>query len=121
MSKLRLVRSVIAIGSIATLLSTAFPASAAEIKPLVVVGIAADAVTLEHPTPAYPPRAREFRIEGDVRVHIQVAYGRIVNVSAESTEPMLAKSSANWVRRSWKFKPSANGDYVLPISYRLST
>jgi outer membrane biosynthesis protein TonB len=87
----------------------------------VITGIAANAVTLEHPTPAYPPRAREFRIEGDVRVRFQIAYGRIVSVSAESTEPMLAKASANWVRRSWKFKPSANGEYVLPISDRLPT
>jgi hypothetical protein len=119
MSKPSLVRSLIAIASIVTLLSTAFPASAAELKPLVITGIAADVVALKHPTPSYPPNARDFRIQGDVRVHIQVESGRMVTVTAESTEPMLAKFSANWIRRNWKFKPSVSGEYVLPISYRL--
>jgi hypothetical protein len=33
----------------------------------------------------------------------------------------LAGVSERWIRRNWQFRPSITGDYIVPISYQLST
>ena len=120
MSKSAIIRTFVAIATIATLLSTAYRSSAAELTRLVVTGIALDRVATQHSIPTYPQDARSLRIQGDVRVRIQVENGKMVNVTAESTSPILAAYSSRWIRWHWQFRPSASGVYFLPISYKLT-
>lgn len=121
MSKFGTIRGLVAIATITTLLSTAYRSSAVEFNRLVVIGIPLDRVTSRHSTPAYPQDARSPRIQGDVRVRIQVEKGKMVNVTAESTSPILANYTSRWVRWHWQFRPSATGVYFLPISYQLAS
>jgi Gram-negative bacterial TonB protein C-terminal len=120
MSKPGLVRSLVAIATIATLLSAAYRSSAAELNHLVVTVIALDRVASRHAAPGYPQDARSRRIQGDVRVRIQVEKGEMLNVTAESTVPVLAAYSSRWLRWHWQFRPSVSGVYLLPISYKLT-
>lgn len=120
MSKAGMIRTFVAIATIATLLSTAHQSSAAELNRLIVTGIALERVASRHSIPTYPQDARSLRIQGDVRVRIQVENGKMVNVTAESTSPMLAVYSRSWVHWHWQFRPSVSGVYYLPISYKLA-
>ena len=120
MSKSGFVRSFVAIATIATLLSAADRSSAAELNRLLVMGIALDRVATQHAAPGYPQDARSRSIQGDLRVRIQVENGKMVNVRAESTVPVLADYTSRWVRRHWQFRPSVSGVYYLPISYKLA-
>jgi hypothetical protein len=120
MIKPRLIRSLVAIATIATLLSTIYRSSAAELDRLVITGVALDRVASQHSMPAYPPEARELRIQAEVRVRVQVKNGKMLNVTAESTSLTLANSSSRWIRWHWQFRPSVSGVYYLPISYKLT-
>ena len=120
MSKSGFVRSFVAIATIATLLSAADRSSAAELNRLVVTGIALDRVASRHTSPRYPQDARSLRIQGDVRIRIQVKNGKMVKVTAESIVPVLADYTSRWVRWHWQFRPSVSGVYFLPISYKLT-
>ena len=120
MSKPRVIRSFVAIAAIATALSSAYRSSAAELNRVVVTGIALDRVASQHAAPAYPQDARSFRIQGGVMVRIQVENGKMLNVAAESTSPMLANYSSRWIRWHWQFRPTVSGVYFLPISYKLT-
>jgi hypothetical protein len=120
MSKSGLVRSFVAIATIATLLSAAYRSPAAELNRLVVTGIALDRVATRFAAPGYPQDARSRSIQGDVRVRIQVENGKMVKVTAESTVPVLADYTSRWVRWHWQFRPSVSGAYYLPISYKLT-
>jgi hypothetical protein len=59
-----------------------------------------------------------MHIAGDVKVLITVESGNIVNVEA-SGPPILASAAARWVKANWKFVPSANGRFTLPVSFVL--
>jgi hypothetical protein len=120
MSKPVLVRSFVALATIATLLSAAYRSAAAELNHLVVTGIALDRVASRHAAPNYPQNARSRSIQGDVQIRIQVENGKMVTVTAESTVPLLAAYSSRWVRWQWEFRPSVSGVYFLPISYKLT-
>jgi outer membrane biosynthesis protein TonB len=120
MLKPRFIRSLLAIATIATLLSSAYRSPAAKLNRLVVTGVALDHVATRHSIPAYPDNARSLRIEGEVRVRIQVDNGKMLSVTAESGSPVLANFSTRWIRWHWQFKPSVTGVYFLPISYRLT-
>ena len=120
MTKPRFIRGFVAIATIATLLSSAYRSPAAELNRLVVTGIALDRLASQHSIPAYPQNARSLRIQGEVRVRIQIENGRMVNVTAESGSPILADYSSRWVRWHWQFRPSVSGVYFLPISYKLA-
>jgi hypothetical protein len=113
-----LTRNLIAIATIATLFSNPMGSTAAELKPLVVIGIPLDRVAIRHPVPAYPRTAQVLKIAGDIQLRIQVQQGEIVSVTAKGA-PLLADFSSHWVRTAWKFKPSVNGQFSIPISYRL--
>jgi hypothetical protein len=45
------------------------------------------------------------------------------NITGQSPLPntYLAGVSERWVRRNWHFRPSISGEYIVPISYQLST
>lgn len=120
MKLLHLIRNVIAIAAVAPLLSAA-RSTAAELKPLVVVGISLDRVALQHPIPSYPRTAQILQIAGDVQLLVQVERGEVVGVSVKSGGPMLGDFSSYWVWRHWKFKSSVTGQYAVPISYRLQS
>ena len=70
------------------------------------------------PKPPYPPQAMQMHITGDVHVRITVQGGNIIDAEA-SGPPMLASAASRWVKANWKFNPTANGTYTLPISFVL--
>ena len=113
------IRSLVAIGAIATLCSTPVLSKAGEQNPLVVVGVSPEAVAISCPTPTYPPECVRTRIQGNVEVSIWVQNGKMVKVKAAAANPLLAGMSSRWVHRNWQFKPSITGLYILPIIYQL--
>jgi outer membrane biosynthesis protein TonB len=116
-----LIRSILAGATAAALMSTTVSSTAAELKPLVVTGVPLDSVAIKHPVPNYPRRAQVLWIDGVVNILVQVERGEIVNITVKSGAPLLADYSVRWVRNSWQFKPSVSGQYLLPISYKLSS
>ena len=59
-----------------------------------------------------------MHISGDVRMRIKVENGNIVDIDA-SGPPMLASAALRWVKANWKFIPTANGTFTLPVSFVL--
>jgi TonB family protein len=107
--------------TVATLWSLPALLQAAELRPMVVVGIPANSVALRHPTPEYPRNALSMHISGDVMVRVQVQHGVIVETTVVShSAPLLADSATHWLANEWKFKPSVNGVFTIPISYKES-
>src|SRR5258708_38233310 len=98
MKLLHLIRNLIAIAAVAALVSAA-RSTAAELKPLVVVGISLDRVALQHPVPTYPRTAQILEIAGDVQLLVHVERGEVVGVPVKSGGPMLGDFSSHWVRR----------------------
>ena len=74
---------------------------------------------LRSPRPPYPALALQLHISGDVRVTITVEGGNIVDTES-SGPPMLASAAARWVKANWKFSPTANGTFTLPVSFVLA-
>jgi TonB family protein len=124
MFKIQFHRSLLAIATVATvaaLWSMPVMLQAAELHPMVVVGIPANSVALRHPTPEYPRNALNLHIGGDVLVRVQVENGVIMETTAIShSSPLLADSATRWVANEWKFKPSVSGVFTIPISYKQS-
>jgi outer membrane biosynthesis protein TonB len=118
MQKNKIYRSFLAIGTIAVLWSTPVALRAAELHPLVVIGISLDKVATVHPTPKYPPTALALRIDGKVRIKMRVQDGRIVEAHALSGSPFLGDSATQWILRTWKFRPEISGVFTVPIDYR---
>jgi TonB family protein len=96
---------------------TAF-SRATELRPLVVVGIPEKDITLVCPVPEYPRVALNLHISGDVLVTVGINNGNVTSVTASSGSSILAESARRWVEFQWKFKPSTNGVFTIPISYR---
>jgi Gram-negative bacterial TonB protein C-terminal len=119
MKRPKVIRDFAAIAAIAMLLPTTYQSSAAELHPLVVTGIALDRVATQHPILAYPQLARSLRIQGDVRVRIEVENGKMLNVTAKGN-PMLVDYTCRWIRSHWQFRPTISGVYYLPFSYKLT-
>jgi outer membrane biosynthesis protein TonB len=114
--------SILAVATTTALLCSApLKSRAGEQSRLVVVANIDDIVAISHPAPEYPYDAQRMRIQGDVQVRIHVEHGRMVKVIAISESPYLAGVSERWVRRNWQFRPSISGEYIIPISYQLST
>src|SRR5437016_1455790 len=104
MFKNQIQRSLLAIVTIATLWSMPAMLQAAELHPMVVVGIPANNVALRHPTPEYPRNALNLHIGGDVLVRVQVENGVIVETTVVShSPPLLADSATHWLANEWKF------------------
>jgi hypothetical protein len=114
-------RGILAVATAAILCSAPLNSQAKEQDRLIVVGSMDDMVASSHPAPMYPYDGQRMRIEGDVQVRIHVEHGRMVKVVATSNSPYLVGVSERWIRRNWQFRPSITGDYIVPISYRLST
>ena len=121
MFKSQINRNLLVIAMIATLWSLPVMLQAAELHPMVVIGIPADSVVLRHPTPEYPRNALNLHISGDVVVTVRVENGKITETAANSySSPLLADSATRWVANQWKFKPSVSGVFTIPISYKQS-
>jgi outer membrane biosynthesis protein TonB len=73
---------------------------------------------LRSPRPPYPALALQSHISSVVRVRITVEGGNIVDAEG-SGPPMLASAAARWVKANWKFNPTANGTFTLPVSFVL--
>ncbi len=121
MLKNQINRSLFAIATVATLWSMPVMLQAAELHPMVVVGIPANNVALRHPNPEYPRTALNLHISGDVLLRVQVENGVITETTVVShSSLLLADSASRWVASQWKFKPSVSGVFTIPISYKQS-
>ena len=121
MFKSQINRNLFAIVTVATLWSMPVILQAAELHPMVVVGIPANNVALRHPTPEYPRNALNLHISGDVLLRVQVENGVIMETTVVShLSPLLGDSATRWVANEWKFKPSVSGVFTIPISYKQS-
>ena len=121
MFKSQINRNFFAIATFATLCSMPVILQAAELHPMVVVGIPANNVALRHPTPEYPRNALNLHISGDVLLRVQVENGVIMETTVVShLSPLLGDSATRWVANEWKFKPSVSGVFTIPISYKQS-
>lgn len=118
MQKNKFYRSFLAIGTVAVLWSAPSLLRAAELYPLVVIGIPLEKVASVHPTPEYPSTALASGVDGTVRIKMQVRDGRIIEATALSGSPMLGYSAKEWIRRNWKFRPEISGVFTIPISYK---
>jgi TonB family protein len=110
-------RSFLTIGTIAALWSAPALLRAAELHPLVVIGIPLEKVAIVHPTPKYPRTALALGIDGKVRIKMKVRDGRIIAATALSGSPTLGYSAKEWILRNWKFRPEITGVFTIPISY----
>jgi TonB family protein len=118
MQKNKFYRSFLTIGTIAALWSAPPLLRAAELHPLVVIGIPLEKVAIAHPTPAYPRTALALGIDGKVRIKMKVRDGRIIEADALSGSPMLGYSAKEWILRNWQFRPEISGVFTIPISYK---
>jgi outer membrane biosynthesis protein TonB len=118
MPRVKFVRSLFAIATIATIWSAPVILQATELHPLVVTGISLDKVTTAHPTPKYPRFALQLGIDGHVQVKVKVRNGEILVASASANAPMLAYEAKQWIVRCWKFKPEVTGVFTIPIDYK---
>jgi TonB family protein len=68
-------------------------------------------------TPAYPPEAKEARIQGTVRLEVTVGKdGSVVNIKLENGHPLLAQAAVEAVQQ-WEFAPvQKNGQAVEVIT-----
>jgi len=122
MSKNQFYRSLVAVAATAAFwLVPALVSQATEMRPMVVVGIPANSVTLKSPTPEYPPIALKIHVSGSVLLRVRVEQGVISEMKIVSDSSLLLAGSAqHWVRSQWNFKPSVSGVFTIPISYRES-
>jgi TonB family protein len=121
MSKIQVYRSLLAAALIGAIWYFAVISQAAELHPMVVVGILANNVALRHPNPEYPRIALNLHISGDVLLRVQVENGVITETTVVSQSSLLlADSASRWVANQWKFKPSVSGVFAIPISYKQS-
>jgi TonB family protein len=118
MQKNKFYRSFLAIGTVAVLWSAPALLPAAELHPLVVIGIPLEKVASVHPTPEYPRTALALGVDGTVRIKMKVRGGRIIEAATLSGSPMLGYSAKEWIQRSWKFRPEISGVFTIPISYK---
>ena len=70
------------------------------------------------PKPPYPPQAMQMHISGEVHVTMTVQNGDVVDAEATGP-PMLASYAVRWIRANWKFTPTTNGIYKLPVEFVL--
>ena len=85
-------RCLFAIVAIATVCSTPALFQAADLHPIVVVGIPAGNIASAHPTPEYPRTALDLHINGDVVVTVRVENGKVMKTTTASRSPILADS-----------------------------
>jgi Gram-negative bacterial TonB protein C-terminal len=111
--------SLFAVATTILLCSAPHKMQARESDTLVVVGQDYDTIAISHPAPEYPYDAQRMRIQGDVQVLVHVENGRMMKVKATSKSPYLAGISERWISRHWRFASNVNGDYIVPIVYRL--
>ena len=118
MQKSKFYRSLLAISTIAMFWSAPAPLRAAELQPLVVIGIPLDKVATVHPTPEYPRTALALGVDGKVLIKMTVQTGRIVEADSLSGPPMLGYAAKKWIVRNWKFKPEISGIFTIPVNYK---
>lgn len=72
---------------------------------------------IQQPKPAYPPVARQARIQGTVRFTAIIGKdGRIANLTLESGHPLLVKAATDAVKQ-WIYKPTLlNGEPVEVVT-----
>src|SRR5260221_11837661 len=117
MPRVKFVRSLFAIATIATLSSAPVMLQATEMHPLVVTGILLEKGTTAHPTPQYPRFALQLGIDGRVQLKAQVQNGEIVEATASAGAPMLGYEPKQGTVRCWQFKREATWGFRIPFDY----
>ena len=60
---------------------------------------------IKHPRPAYPPLAKQARIEGTIVLRVNIsAEGKVVKMTAVSGHPILLPAALDAVRQ-WEYRP----------------
>jgi protein TonB len=84
------------------------------------------AMAIRAPKPAYPPLAKQARIQGTVRLNAIIGKdGTIQNLTAASGHPLLVPSAMEAVKQ-WLYKPTLlNGEpvevvTVIDVNFTLS-
>jgi protein TonB len=96
---------------------TAFPTSTSRREPgatrMAVDGQAQLTRIIERVEPAYPPLARQTRVQGTVRLHAIIGIdGRVEELEAIAGHPLLIQSAMDAVRK-WRYSPTTlNGQPV---------
>lgn len=86
-------------------------------KPIRVGGEVMEAKIVRRVMPAYPPLARQARIQGTVKlVGVIARDGHIINLQVEAGHPLLVAAAVDAVRQ-WLYKPTLlNGEPVEVIA-----
>ena len=82
-----------------------------------VGGNVQSSMLVQAPKPAYPPLAKQARIQGVVRLNVVIGKdGKMQDIKAESGHPMLVPAALDAVRQ-WEYKPTLlNGEPVEVVS-----
>ena len=75
------------------------------------------AMMISGPKPAYPPEAKQARIQGTVRLNVIIGKdGKMQDIKAESGPPELVFAALDAVRQ-WEYKPTLlNGQPVEVVT-----
>ena len=58
-------------------------------------------------------------MKGSPMATMQTSLGTVSYTDEGSGPPMLASAAARWGRANWKFTPTTNGTYTLPVAFVL--
>jgi TonB family protein len=75
---------------------------------------------VEHSQPAYPPLARQARIQGDVRVRFKTDGELVKEAEAVSGQELLRKAAEENVR-TWRFVPHTPATFYVTFRYKLAS
>ena len=69
--------------------------------------------------PDYPPMARAARVQGEVKLHVQLGPdGRVVSAEAVSGPPILADAARANIK-TWLFESPGHGELDVSYEFRL--
>src|SRR5205807_7530423 len=99
--------------------------STADVKRITIGGNVQQAKLISQPRPAYPPEAKQARVQGVVKLQAVIAAdGHVKDLTVISGDPLLAPSALDAVRQ-WVYQTTLlNGDPVevttqIDVNYTL--
>lgn len=75
---------------------------------------------IRHAQPAYPPLARQTRVQGDVRVKLTTDGESVRSAEAIEGAALLSKAAEDNVR-TWKFAPHNPSTFIVTFRYKLTS
>jgi hypothetical protein len=73
---------------------------------------------IRHAQPAYPPLARQTRVQGDVRIKVTTDGESVRGAETIEGPPLLSKAAEDNVR-TWKFAPHSPASFIVTFRYKL--